>query len=220
MNPLAIDVFSDVVCPWCYIGATRLAQAVAGLGDELKAEVCFHPFLLDPTVPHQGVNVPEMLRRKYGADPKQLWKRAEDAARESGLALDLSRQEMMYPTAAAHTLLRHAHERGTQPELSLALFDAYFQRALNIAEPSVLADVASRHGFDRDEALKLCTSAEELALTREEARSAAEGGIRGVPFFVFGGRLALSGAQPVTVLQEAMRRALDPTDPRLPNETR
>ena len=103
---LTIDVFSDVVCPWCYIGATRLEQALAGMADELQAEVCYHPFYLVPGVPKQGLSVPDMLRQRYGADPKQLWVRAESAARDSGLALDLSLQSMMYPTAAAHTLLR------------------------------------------------------------------------------------------------------------------
>ncbi|HEY6078033.1 MAG TPA: DsbA family oxidoreductase [Polyangiaceae bacterium] len=210
---LTIDLFSDVVCPWCYIGATRLEQALAGMTDELQAEVCYHPFFLVPGVPKQGLSVPDMLRQKYGADPKQLWVRAESAARHSGLALDLSLQSMMYPTAAAHTLLRHAHPKGTQPALARALFEAYFQQAQNIGDESVLAGIAEQHGFDQSEALELCTASAELELTQQEALGAAQGGIRGVPFFVFAGQLAVSGAQSVAVLQAAMRQALAPGTP-------
>lgn len=210
---LAIDVFSDVVCPWCFIGATRLEQALAALSSEVQAEVCYHPFYLDPTVPKGGVSVPEMLKRKYGVEPKQVWARAEAAARESGLELDLSLQPKMYPTSAAHTLLRHAHAKGTQRALAQALFHGYFREALDISDEAVLAGIAAQHGFSRDEALELTGSAVELELTREEATAAAQGGIRGVPFFIFAGRLAVSGAQPVSVLQGAIRQALAEAGP-------
>lgn len=206
---LAIDLFSDVVCPWCFIGATRLEQALAELSGEVEAEVCYHPFFLDPSVPKEGISVPEKLRKKYGVDPKQLWARAEGAARESGLALDLSVQTMMYPTDAAHTLLRHAHAKDTQGALAKAFFHAYFVEAKNIADESLLADIAAQHGFTRDEALELATAEPELELTRDEALSAARGGIRGVPFFIFDGRLGVSGAQSIQVLQAAIRKALE-----------
>ena len=139
--------------------------------------------------------------------------RAEAAARESGIALDLSLQAMTYPTDAAHTLLRHAHAKGTQRALASAFFRSYFVEAKNIAEESVLADIAEQHGFSREEALELASAPAELELTREEALSAAQGGIRGVPFFVFDGRLAVSGAQSVGVLQAAIRKALERPHP-------
>jgi predicted DsbA family dithiol-disulfide isomerase len=205
---LAIDVFSDVVCPWCFIGATRLEQALAAMATELRAEVCFHPFYLDPTVPEGGVSVPDMLKQKYGVEPKQVWARAEAAARESGLDLDLSLQPRMYPTSAAHTLLRHAHAKGTQAALAQALFHGYFREVLDISDETVLAGIAVRHGFTAEEARALVKNPSELELTREEAAAAAQNGIRGVPFFIFGGRLAVSGAQPMNVLQGAIRQAL------------
>jgi predicted DsbA family dithiol-disulfide isomerase len=205
---ITVDVFSDVVCPWCYVGSARLSQALAELAGEVQAEVCYHPFFLDPTVGKAGVSIADKLRQKYGVDPRQLWARVESAARDSGMELDLSRQPMMYPTDAAHTLLRHAHDRGTQPALAMALFKAYFMDAQNIADVKVLARVAAEHGFTASEAEELASCAAELELTREEAQSAAAGGIRGVPFYVFGGRLAVSGAQPVSVLTSAIRQAL------------
>jgi predicted DsbA family dithiol-disulfide isomerase len=216
---IAIDVFSDVVCPWCFIGSRRLEQAIEGLSGEVRAEICYHPFFLDPNVPKQGVSVPDELRRKYGVDPRQLWSRVEAAAQQSGIALDLSLQTMMYPTDAAHTLLRHAHAKGTQPALAAAFFRAYFQEAKNIADEPLLADIAVEHGFGRAEALELATAPAELELTREEALSAARGGVRGVPFFIFDGRLAVSGAQSVAVLQAAIRKGLErsPANPGPPS---
>lgn len=215
-SPISIDLFSDFVCPWCLIGTTRLEQALAAMSEEVAAEVTYHPFFLDPNVPPQGVSIPDMLRKKYGADPKQLWARVESAAKASGIALDLSLQPLMYQTAAAHTLMRHAEHKGTQRTLASALFRAYFLDAKNISDPAVLADVAEQHGFTRDEALELVSAKAELELTREAAISAAQGGIRGVPFFVFDGRLAVSGAQSVAVLQDAIRQALAQSAPSEP----
>jgi predicted DsbA family dithiol-disulfide isomerase len=213
---LTIDLFSDIVCPWCFIGSVRLEQALAGMAGEVEAEVCYHPFFLDPTVPEEGRSIPDMLRKKYGVDPKQLWGRAEAAAKESGIMLDLSAQPMMYQTAAAHTLLRHADEKGTQRALAAALFHSYFLDAKNIGDSAVLASIAAEHGFTREEALELTNAASELELTREEAISAAQGGIRGVPFFIFDGKLAVSGAQSVSVLQAAIRQALEPSQSEAP----
>lgn len=205
---LCIDVFSDVICPWCFIGSARLNQALAGLRSEVDAEVCYHPFFLDPNLPRCGVSIREKLRTKYGVEPEQLWGRVESAAADSGISLDLSRQPKMYPTAAAHTLLRHAHAKGTQLELVGALFRAYFQEAADIADEGVLASIAAQHGFTHAEAFELATTTTELELTRDEALAAAQGGIRGVPFFIFSGRLAISGAQSVSVLTGAIRQAL------------
>jgi predicted DsbA family dithiol-disulfide isomerase len=205
---LCIDVFSDVICPWCFIGSARLSQALAALGSEVEAEVCYHPFFLDPDLPKAGVSIREKLRKKFGVDPEQLWGRVESAAADSGIALDLSLQPKMYPTAAAHTLLRHAHAKGTQLDLVATLFRAYFQEAADIADEGVLASLAAQHGFTHAEAFELVTTPAELELTRDEALGAAQGGIRGVPFFIFSGRLAVSGAQSVSVLTGAIRQAL------------
>jgi predicted DsbA family dithiol-disulfide isomerase len=213
---VTIDLFSDIVCPWCFIGSVRLEQTLAALAGEVEAEVCYHPFFLDPRVPPEGVSVPDMLRRKYGVEPKQAWARVEAAARDSGLPLDLSLQPKMYRTEAGHTLLRHAHAKGTQAALAKAFFHGYFMDAKNIGDVSVLADIAQRHGFTRDEALHVASDPSELELTAEEALSAAEGGIRGVPFFIFDGKLAISGAQQVAVLEGAIRQAVAQTSQSAP----
>ena len=200
-----IEVYSDVVCPWCYVGDHRLERVLAE--EPEPHEVRYRPFFLDPTTPNAGVDIADMLRRKYGADPRQIWARVESAARESGLALDLSRQRRQYPTLRAHTLIRSAEPRGTQRALVRALFEANFVDARDVNDPNVLASIGERHGFASDEVLSLIGDAGELAATRAETDAALANGIRGVPFFVFDGRLAVSGAQREVVLKEALRRA-------------
>lgn len=202
---MQIELVSDCVCPWCYVGSVRLDRVLAD--DPEPPEVVHRAFFLDPRTPEEGVDIPDMLRRKYGVDPRLAWDRVEAAARESGLALDLTKQRRQWPTQRAHTLLRHAAERGTQRELARALFRANFDDALNINDPGVLAELGERHGFTASEVLSLVGDAVELAATRAEADAAVAAGVRGVPFFVFDGRLAVSGAQRESVLREALKRA-------------
>jgi len=200
---ITVDLYADLVCPWCYIGSERLDQATAGS----EVVVRHRPFLLMPDAPAEGVDIPDMLRRKYRADPAQLQGRVEQAARDSGQTLDLSKQPRSYPTLRAHTLLRHAEARGTQRALARALYRANFDEARNIHDPAVLAEIAAAHGFTAAEVEALVTNDDELAATRTATGEARGLGIRGVPFFVFNGKLAVSGAQPVDVLRAAMREA-------------
>jgi predicted DsbA family dithiol-disulfide isomerase len=204
MPKLSIEVVSDVVCPWCFIGEHRLAQALERAG--VDAEVRFSPFLLDPSTPLEGADLRERLRAKYRLDPEVMFDRVERAAAESGLALDFDVVERSCNTIAAHTLLRHARARGTQVALARDLFEGYFVRGENVGEPSVLAGIAARHGFEPDEALALLSDERELAATRDEAAAQQRRGVTGVPFFVFQGRFAVSGAQPVEVLMQVLER--------------
>jgi predicted DsbA family dithiol-disulfide isomerase len=209
-EPLQIDLFADVVCPWCFLGSVRLDRVLAALGH--PARITHHAFLLNPNTPPEGDDVPARLRRKYGVAPEQLWARLEAEARKSDLELDLSRQRWSYPTARAHTLIRHAEAKGTQRALVRALYRAYFQEARNIHDAAVLTDVAAPHGFSADEVARLISDEHELDETRQDARAAAGAGIDGVPFFVLGGRLAVPGAQPEAVLRKAIEQALAQRD--------
>lgn len=202
MTRMTIDVFSDVVCPWCFIGTQRLEQVLAA--KKLDAEVTYRTFLLDPSTPEAGRNVPEMLRKKYGADPAKMWARVEGEARKSNIALDLSKQPMMYPTIRAHTLLRHAVPLGTQRALAKALFEAYFVDARNIADPTVLVGLAAAHGFTKERAAELLADENELAITRKEQEVPRELGITGAPFFIFNRKFAVSGAQPEDVFRQIL----------------
>lgn len=208
MPTLTIEVHSDITCPWCFIGTRRLADALATLDGGAAVTVRHRPFLLKPDAPAEGIDLAAYLRQKYRRDPRELFQMVETAAAGSSLDLDLSRQPRIYPTVAAHTLLRHAERFGTAAALLDALFETYFLEGRNIADFDVLLDVAAAHGFDRAEARWLAADPDELARTRDEAGRALELGIRGVPHFVFGGTLSLSGAHPPEVFLAALRQAL------------
>jgi predicted DsbA family dithiol-disulfide isomerase len=203
---LAIDVFSDVVCPWCLIGVRRLEQALAERPD-VQAEVTFHPFLLDPNAPAGGADLREHLRKKYGGDPERMFSRVEAAAREAGIALDFSKIRRFAPTTPAHVLIEAAAASGRQHEMKRAMLSAYFLEGLDIADPEVLVGIAREHGLEEDQARAALADPAAAARVRATAAEASEQGVSGVPFFVFGGRLAFSGAQPLPVFLQVIDRA-------------
>ena len=204
-QPLEIDVFVDVVCPWCLLGHERLERVLATMDRPLV--VHYRPFLLDPNTPPEGTDIPAMLTRKYGSDFRRIWTRLEGEARKVGVELDLGKQRLSFPTERAHTLIRHAADKGTQRPFVRALFHANFLDARNISDPDVLADIAGPHGFSADEVARIVSDPDELAATRAEAERAVAMGVHGVPLFVFGGRVAVSGAQPEETLRSAILQA-------------
>ncbi|HEY8431197.1 MAG TPA: DsbA family oxidoreductase [Sandaracinaceae bacterium] len=212
MRTLSIDVVSDVVCPWCLIGLHRLEQALEAL-PEVAAEVRFHPFLLDPGLPDEGVDLRARLREKYGLFPEAMFARVEAAAHESGIPLDFSKVTCIVPTTRAHTLLRHAFVKGTQRALKRALLEAYFLDGADVSDVDVLAAIAARHGFVEDEARALLLDEVELRATRSAAAKTAASGIDGVPFFIVDERFAFGGAQPVEILKKVIVRAVEASGP-------
>ena len=207
MKTVQVDLFSDVNCPWCFIGARRLAKVADELKDEIQVEVRHHPYRLMPEATEEGLELAKHLKARYGQDPRPMFDRVEAAARDAGIDLDLSKQKYAYDTTSAHTLLRHAGPRGTQAALADALFVAHFQDARNVADGAVLAEIASRHGFTPAEVEALLADDAELAQTHDEMRVASEAGVQGVPLFVLDNRFSLSGAQPEEVFQRALRQA-------------
>lgn len=206
---LKIDVFTDVVCPWCVVGSARLDAAIAKLPDDIDVIVENHPFYLDANTPAEGVVVADMLREKYGKDPREMWARVEGEARKAGVELDLSKQPRMFPTKKAHTITRLAKPLGIQHELANAIANAYFLEHRQINDDNVLADIAVEFGFDRGDALDAMNDEHELAITEQMAKDAAAQGIRGVPFFVFGEKYALSGAQPDELFDRALAQVIE-----------
>ena len=205
---LKVDLFTDVVCPWCLIGSVRLDKAIAALPPDVTVDVENHPFYLDPTTPPEGYDVGEMLREKYGREPEAIWARAEGEARKSGIDLDLSKQPRTFPTQKAHTLVRLARPKGTQHPLANAIAAAYFLDHRQVNEPEVLAEIATHHGFTREEALADIDDPRELDVSHGLAVAAARQGIEGVPFFIFDHRFTMSGAQPEEVFALAFEKAL------------
>lgn len=187
--PLKIEIYTDIICPWCLVGEARLDNVLARHSSMIDADIEHHPMLLMPDCPPGGVKALDLLRSRYGDfDPASFWARPEAEARDAGVDLDLSKQAMIYPTAAAHSLIRHARSRGTQHALASALIRAYFLDALDISDPDVLSDIAAQHGFEREEARPIASSPQELAATYEASQISIARGVRSVPTFVVNGR--------------------------------
>jgi predicted DsbA family dithiol-disulfide isomerase len=200
-----IDVFSDFVCPWCLIGTHRLERVLDDLGMLESTRIRYRPFMLDPNTPPEGKDIHDDLRKKYGRDPAPLFARVESEARASGIRLVLAKQPKMYPTARAHTLMRHT-EVARQHALAKDLFEAYFLEALDISDIEALVELASPHGHAPDDVRLLMQDEGELAASRREALLAPGMGIHGAPFFILDSSIAISGAQPEDVFRRALQK--------------
>lgn len=201
-----IEVVSDVVCPWCFIGTANLEKALAERTD-VSFEIEYQPFLLDPTTPAEGADLRERLRTKYGADPEAMFGRVEAAAKNAGIPLDFAKVTRTPNTLAAHTLMRMAASKVQPLEFAKALFSAYFLEGKDIGKPEVLAAIGAEHGLVEGDVLAFVTNQAELEATRRITQKQSARGIRGVPFFVLGGEYGVSGAQPPEVLLRAIDAA-------------
>lgn len=209
MSVMRIAVYSDIACPWCFIGMRRLESVLDEWDGDVQFQVQHRAYMLNPDAPEGGIDYHKELARKYGSsDLRPMFARVEAAARESGLELDLSRQTRSYSTIGAHTLLRHAESRGTQLELADAFFVAYFIDARDISDRAVLTEVATTHGFSADEVARILDDEAELTVTRREALQASADGVTGVPFFILDDRYSISGAQSVETFRRAITMAL------------
>ena len=219
---MRIDVWSDVVCPWCYIGKRRLEKAVAAIEEsrpEVDVEVVWHSFELDPSAPEVAVeSVAEALGRKYGggADAgRSMVDRVEAVAAEEGM-LWRHHASLRVNTVTAHRLLHWAlHEGGPQVQGKLkdALLAAYFEQEKNIADTDTLIDLATAVGLDGDRARRIIAGRDYADEVEADIRQAAAFGATGVPFFVVDQKYGISGAQPVEFFAELIERAWDEAHP-------
>ncbi|MFO0668976.1 MAG: DsbA family oxidoreductase [Polyangiaceae bacterium] len=205
-----VEVVSDVVCPWCFIGTANLEAALRSRAD-VPVDVVFRPFMLDASTPAAGDDLRARLRAKFGADPEPMFRRVESVARAAGLPLDFEKVRRWPSTLGAHTILRHVGAtsagHAAQRALAKAFFEAYFLEGSDIGAIEELVRIAAAHGVSDADARAWITDPAELEATREAALAEARRGVRGVPFFVFAGRYAVSGAQPPEVLAAALDRA-------------
>jgi len=215
-----VDVVSDVVCPWCFIGKRHLDRALALWHEEHPASevtVRWHPYFLNPDTPEAGEPYRPFLEKKFGG-PKQLeelWQRVSEAGRTAGIEFAFEKIELRANTLNAHRLIYHAqnHDSGVgagataTAALVEALFAAQFLEGRHIGDRGVLADVAAACGWKREAILRYLESAEDADAVRNAVEQAQRMGIRGVPFFMFNNKLAASGAQPPEALLQAMREA-------------
>ncbi len=208
---LTIDVVSDVVCPWCFIGKRRLEGALAlYAGEHADAPapvVTWRPFQLNPDLPDDGMGRAAYVARKFGTRGGAVYDRVAAAGREVGIAFAFDRIVRQPNTVAAHSLTELARAGAKQDALVEALFKAYFLDGVDLTARANLVAIATGAGLARADVEAWLDNAQASAMVRTEDARAREIGIEGVPFFIFNGRLAVSGAQPSAVLLEAMKRA-------------
>jgi predicted DsbA family dithiol-disulfide isomerase len=202
MPQTIIDIVSDVVCPWCYLGRRRLGAALDG-----EALIRWRPFQLDPTIPPEGLDRKAYMRGKFGDGPRlgEVHARLKALGEEVGIAFDFEAIQRAPNTLDAHRLIRFATEAGAGDAMALRLFADYFERGLDIGDRAVLAEAARDCGVG--EAAQRLAGEDGVEDVRQEIAAAQRMGVEGVPFFILAEKLALSGAQSVEVFQRALAEA-------------
>jgi predicted DsbA family dithiol-disulfide isomerase len=209
MERITIDIVSDVVCPWCYLGKARLELAVAEVQDEVGVDINWRPYRLNPDYPPEGVDQKKMLVQKLGGEERvaQAHKTLTDLGREVGINYDFEAITIGPNTLDAHRLIHWAmiEDREKQDKVVAALFKANFEEGRNIGDHAVLLDIAEKAGLDRAVIASLLASEADRDLVLAEIDAAQKMGVNGVPFFIFDQQYAVSGAQTPEVLAGALR---------------
>lgn len=207
--PLRIDIVSDVVCPWCYIGQNRLAAAIETV-PQLRAEIRWRPYQLDPTIPPEGYDRRQYMEAKFGDKErlKAAHQQVEAAGRSAGIDFRLDRIAVSPNTLDAHRVIRWAASAGpgAQSRLARRLFELYFEEGQNVSDHAVLVAAASEAGMDAAVVEALLKTDSDREAVREEIETARRMGITGVPCFLIEGKYAVVGAQDPAVLADALAK--------------
>ena len=211
VSEVRIEVFSDVVCPWCFIGKRRLEEALRRLASaapsSLPPRVDWRAFQLNPWLPAQGMERSEYIGRKFGTQAGGIYARVAAVGQQVGIAFAFDRIARQPNTVDAHRLIRLAGTQSRQDAMVETLFQAYFLEGADLTSTVVLLDLAQRAGLERAQAQAYLADDSTRAAVEDEDRQARELGVEGVPFFVLNRRLAVSGAQEPEVLVSAIERA-------------
>jgi predicted DsbA family dithiol-disulfide isomerase len=209
-GPLFIDVVSDVVCPWCYIGKRQLDMAIAQRPD-CQIDVRWRPFQLDATIPDEGVDRKAYYAQKFPnvENRRQRMNQVQAAGAAVGLDLAFDKIERTPNTLNAHRLLHWASGQGVQSEVKEDLFQAYFSQGRDLTNVQTLIDIGARHGLSPDLLGSLFASESDCDVVRAQISQAQHIGVTGVPVFIFHGQFALTGAQPVEALVDAIDQTLE-----------
>jgi predicted DsbA family dithiol-disulfide isomerase len=198
MKPkIKIDVVSDVVCPWCYIGKRRLEKAVVELSNAYDFDIEYHPFELNPTTPESGLNLQEYLTKKFGGEDRyaEITARVTGVAAEEGLTFDFSKQSISPNTRKAHSLIQLARGEGKQLAVKEAFMKAYFTDGVDLSKKENLVNVAVYAGLDVENVETVLADEHapiQVALAEQELSKL---GISGVPFYIINNKYGISGAQ-------------------------
>ena len=204
---LTVEVYSDIVCPWCYVGKRRLERAVTSVGGDIR--VMWRPFQLNPTMPLDGMDRTAYLKAKFGS--LENFGRMEEqllaAGVEERIPFAFEKIQRTPNTFAAHRLVWYAAQQEKQDAMVEALFRGYFLEGKNIGDVTTLTHVAAEAGLDRTETEKFMESEKGVVEVKGEEAVGRRLGISGVPYFVFNGTVSISGAQPPDIFVSAIQQA-------------
>ena len=207
LKPVRLDIVSDVVCPWCYIGKRRIENALK-LVEDVPVEVHWRPFFLNPWVPREGISREDYLTTKFGSVDayKGIAGRVVGAAGEEGLTYHPELVKRQPNTIDCHRLIHWAEANGKAADMKQRLMELYFRDGGDLTDVNVLVQAAAECGLDAEETRRRLATDEDAALVSSQAEEASGKGISGVPTFVFAQKYALSGAQPAEQLAAAIRQ--------------
>jgi predicted DsbA family dithiol-disulfide isomerase len=207
-HPVRVDIVSDVVCPWCFIGKRRLEKAIA-LNPEIPVELHWRPYFLNDWIPREGISREEYLTTKFGSVDryKGIAQRVTAAAASEGLTYASDKINRQPNTLDPHRLIRWASAKGLAAQMKQKLMDLYFTAGADLSDRDVLAKAAGDIGLDAAEVRGWLDGDKDVADIEQEAQSAKEAGIEGVPCYILDGKFAISGAQAPEYLAQAIARA-------------
>ncbi len=203
---ITIDIVSDTVCPWCFIGKRRLEQALAERPAGEEIQIRWRPFQLNPDMPADGLDRKSYLEAKFGGPEgaRQVYRNIHDAGQTAGLDLQFDRIPRTPNTINSHRLLDRAHGLGCQDAVVEKLFQAYFCDGKDIGSIEILVEAAAAAGMDADETRAYLESDEDVEKIQNEDRMAREMGVQGVPCFIVNNKYAVSGAQEPAVFHQLL----------------
>ena len=206
---LTIDIYSDIVCPWCYVGKRRLERALAQLNGAVRARITWRPFQLNPTMSSDGMDRAAYLKAKFGSLEAfgQMEEQLLAAGADEQIPFAFEKIQRTPNTFAAHRLGWYAAQQGTQDNVVEALFRGYFLEGKNIGDVKTLTHVAAEAGLDRTETEEFLESEKGVVEVKAEEAVGRRLGIRGVPNFVLNGTVSISGAQPPDIFVSAIQQA-------------
>ena len=204
---LTVDVISDVICPWCFIGKRRLEKAIASV--DMQVSVQWHPFQLNPAMPKEGISRKEYRTRKFGSWERSMELDAKVIAvgKSEGINFAFDKTIRTPNTVDAHRLIWLADQHSCQDAVVEALFRAYFTDGWNISDRETIIDVGAEVGLDQQAVETMLNSDQGMDVIAEAGELSQRHGVTGVPFFIINNAITLSGAQEPEEFQKAFRQA-------------
>lgn len=216
-KPLTIEVVSDVVCPWCFVGLRRLERAIALVREsnpDLQYVVRWRPFFLNPDTPPEGEAYLPFLIQKFGGRERveAIWTRIREIGTPLGINYQFEKIQIRANTLLAHRLIHWAQQQGDASVLVERLFEAQFEQGENVSDRMVLAKVATACGYGQADVLKYLDSDEDISLVQDMEKEAKAWGVNSVPTFIFDRRSGIQGAEEPTVLANEIKQVLASTE--------